>query len=155
MAKCGYTISIPASAPVALAPNTAKTVLAVIAPASFGIDLQGFEIGLDGTVASAVPITVELCSSTQATAGTSTAGTVVQDYGNRITAGFTGAYNYTVEPTVLTAVRAWTLTPVGSTLIQAFPWGQTPDVGPGASFAIRMKAPAAVNVTGTMRFERT
>jgi hypothetical protein len=109
MSKAGYTAEVGAA--VALAAATAKTVLSVIAPAQFGVDLLKYRIGFDGVTASAVPVVVELVTWT--TDGTGTSGTVVQVYGRSITAGFTTKYNYTVEPTTPTLVDRFTLTPNG------------------------------------------
>jgi hypothetical protein len=95
MAKTRYSISTGAA--VGLSAATAKTVLCVLCPAQFGIDLVGYEIGFDGVTASAVPVLVEICSSTAATNSTpgtaNTTGTVNQVSGRAITAGFTGFYN--------------------------------------------------------------
>ena len=152
MAKAGYTASTGAA--VALSAATAKTVLNVITPAQFGLDLVSFELAFDGVTATAVPVLVELCSSTQGAAGTSTAGTVNQVYGRSITAGFTTAYNYTAEPTTLTAIDSFLLTPVGGCIIRDFPLGQTYDIGVSAGLAMRLTAPAAVNCRATAKFER-
>lgn len=152
MAKSGYSVVTPAA--VALAAATAKSVLSVVPPASFGLDLTGFELGFDGVAASAVPTIIEICSSTQATAGTSTAATPAQEYGRVIAHGTTAAYNFTVEPTVLTVLRKFPLTPTGGTIVRDFPLGQTIDIAPSAGLILRVTAPAAVNVTATLRFER-
>lgn len=152
MAKAGYSAAVGAA--VALSAATAKTVLAVLAPAQFGVDLKKLRIGFDGVTASAVPVLVELCHLSGATAGTSTAGTVRQVYGRSITAGFTTAYNYTAEPTALTIIDRWTLTPNGGLVVYDFPLGDTPDSEVSAGFALRCNAPAAVNVNAALWFER-
>jgi len=86
--------SAEVGAAVALVAATAKTVLSVIAPAQFGVDLRKYRLGFDGVTASAIPVVVEIVSWT--TDGTGTAGTVVQTSGRSITAGFTTKYNYSV-----------------------------------------------------------
>jgi hypothetical protein len=149
MAKAGYSAATGA----AVATGTAlKTILSVIAPAQFGIDLKKIHMGFDGVTASAVPILVELWSAT--TDGTGTAGTVNQVYGRTITAGFTSKYNYTAEPTVLTLIDRWRLTPNGGTLIYDLPLGDTPDCAVSNLFALRTTAAATVNCDATMWFER-
>lgn len=154
--KAGY--SLQTGAAVALSAATAKTVLCVICPASFGIDLRSFEVGFDGVTASAVPVLVELMSSTLAsnsTPGTAnSSGTVNQIYGRSITAGFTGFYASTSEPTVLTAFDSFTLTPNGGLVIRDYAYTQTPDTAVSSGIVIRCTAPAAVNVRATMVFER-
>jgi hypothetical protein len=160
MAKAGYTTATGTigSAGVALVAATAKSVLTVIAPASFGIDLTKYRIGFDGVTASAVPVAVELCDNTLAsnsTPGTNnTTGTVGQVYGRSITAGFTAFYNSTTEPTVLSSFERLTLTPNGGLIIYDWPQGTTHDTPVSAGITMRCTAPAVVNVTGGFWFER-
>jgi hypothetical protein len=151
MAKAGYSAEVGAA--VALSAATAKTVLSVIAPAQFGVDLIKYRIGFDGVTASAVPVVVELVTWT--TDGTGTSGTVVQVYGRSITAGFTTKYNYTVEPTTPTLIDRFTITPNGGTLVYDFPLGTSPDTAVSNLIGLRCTAPAVVNVNATMWFERT
>jgi hypothetical protein len=150
MAKAGYTAEVGAA--VALVAATAKTVLSVIAPAQFGVDLIKYRIGFDGVTASAIPVVVELVTWT--TDGTGTSGTVVQVYGRSITAGFTTKYNYSAEPTTPTLIDRFTLTPNGGTLIYDFPLGTSPDTAVSNLIGIRCTAAAAVNVNATAWFER-
>jgi hypothetical protein len=154
--KAGYSVSTGAA--VALSAATAKTVLCVLSPAQFGIDLISLELGFDGVTASAVPVLFEVCQSTAAsnsTPGTNnTTATVNQIYGRSVTAGFTGFYNSTTEPTVLTPVYSDTMTPNGGTLVYDFPRDRTPDIGVSSGFALRLTAPAVVNARATFVFER-
>jgi hypothetical protein len=158
MAKAGY--SVQTGAAVALSAATARSVLCVIAPAQFGVDLCTVEVGFDGVTASAVPVLCELCTSTLATNSTpgtnNTTATVNQTYGRAIAAGFTGFYASTAgnEPTVLTPVDSWTLTPNGGLLIRDWALGKTYDTNVSAGFVLRCTAPAAVNVRATFNFER-
>lgn len=155
MAKAGY--SAPSAATVALSAGVAKSVIGVSGPAQFGVDLKKLRIAFDGVTASAVPVLVELCYATFATnaPGTnSTSITVQQVYGRSITAGFTAAYNWTTEPTVLTPIDDWTLTPNGGLVIYDWPLGDTPDSAVSQGFVLRCNAPAAVNVRPSLWFER-
>lgn len=155
MAKAGY--SAPVGAAVALSAGVAKTVVGVLAPAQFGVDWTKYRIGFDGVTASAVPVLVELCTCTFATnaPGTnSTTITIAQDYGRAVTAGFTAAYNWTAEPTVVAAFDRFTLTPNGGLVIYDWPLGTSPDNDVSKGFCIRLTAPAAVNMNGCMWFER-
>lgn len=155
MAKSGYTTSTEGA--VALSAATAKSILGVMAPAQFGVDLKKLRAAFDGVTSSAVPVLVELCYATFATnaPGTnSTSTTVDQVYGRSITAGFTGAKNWTTEPTVLTPIDEWLLTPTGGLVIYDFPLGDTPDSAVSNGFVIRCNAPATVNVRATMWVER-
>lgn len=149
MAKAGYSAATGA----AVATGTSlKTILSVIAPAQFGVDLKKIRIGFDGVTASAVPVLVGLWSFT--TDGTGTSGTVNQVYGRSITAGFTTKYNYTAEPTTLTLIDEYLLTPVGGLLVYDYPLGDTPDCAVSNGFALRTTAPATVNCRAAMWFER-
>lgn len=155
MAKAGYATNTEGA--VALSAAAAKSVLGVSAPAQFGVDLKKFRVGFDGVTASAVPVLIELCYATFATNGpgtNSTATTVDQVYGRTITAGFTGGRNWTTEPTVLTPIDEWLLTPAGGLVIYDFPLGDTPDTAVSNGFVLRLNAPAAVNVRATLFFER-
>lgn len=155
--KAGYSITTEGA--VALSAATAKTILGVISPAQFGCDLKKFRVAFDGVTASAVPVLVELCRSTQAsnsTAGTNnTSVTVNQIYGRAITAGFTAGKTWTSEPTVLTVIDSWLLTPNGGLVLYDFPLGDTPDCDVSNGFVLRCTAPAIVNVRASMIFERT
>ncbi len=155
MAKAGY--SAPAGAAVALAAATAKTVVGVLAPAQFGVDWTSWSVSFDGISATNAPVLVELCTCTFATnpPGTSsTTITVQQDYGRAIVTGFTAAYGWTVEPTVITPFDSLTLTPNGGLIVRDFQFGRTPDSAVSAGFCIRCTAGAAVNARGGMYFER-
>jgi hypothetical protein len=148
--KAGYTAEVGAS--VALAAGTAKTILSVIAPAQFGVDLVGYRLGFDGVTAANTPVVIEVVSFT--TDGTGTAGTVAQAYGRAITAGFTTKYNYTVEPTTVTLIDTFRLTPNGGAIVYDYPRDRTPDCAVSNLIALRLTAAQIVNVTGTMIFER-
>lgn len=155
MAKAGYSCSTQGA--VALSAATAKSVLGVSAPAQFGVDLKAIKVAFDGTSATATPALIELCYATFATnaPGTaSTSATVDQVYGRSITAGFTAAHTWTTEPTVLTALDEYLLTPDGGTLFERFPLGETPDSAVSQGFVIRINAPAVVNVRASLFFER-
>jgi len=156
MAKAGYSCSTEAD--VALVAATAKSVLGVLAPAQFGVDLRGFEIAFDGVTTTDKPVLVEVCACTFATnaPGTnSTSNTVQQIYGRAIAAGLTGAYGWTVEPTVLAVLKTLRLTPNGGTYDYDWPLGETLDNDVSKGFAIRCTAPtSAVNVRASLRFER-
>lgn len=155
MAKAGYSATTQAD--VALVAGTPKSVIGVSAPATFGIDLTKYRISFLGTTAGAVPGLVELCAATFATnpPGTnSTSATVQQDYGRTITPGFTAAYNWTAEPTVLTVIDSWDITPTGGLVLYDYPLGTTPDNAVSTGFVIRCTFAAIVNVRGTLHFER-
>lgn len=158
MAKAGYAVRT--SSAVALAAATAKTVLMVLSPAQFGVDLKKFRVSFDGTTATATPALIELVTSTNATNSTPGTGNttesanIVQMYGRSITTGFTAFSASTSEPTVLTVVDSFLLTPTGGTMFYDFPLGDTPDTAVSAGIGLRINAPAIVNARASMIFER-
>lgn len=155
MAKAGYTA--PSAAAVALTAATAKSIIGVAGAASFGVDLIKYRLAFDGVSAANTPVLVELCYATFATnaPGTnSTSITVQQVYGRSITAGFTAASNWTTEPTVLTPIDSFTVTPNGGTLVYDFPLGTSPDSAVSQGFVIRCTAANNVNVRPALWFER-
>ncbi|MGW4406509.1 hypothetical protein ACWEJ6_20945 [Nonomuraea sp. NPDC004702] len=159
MAKSGYSITTEGA--VALAAATAKTILGVksgATTANHAVDLRKFRVGFDGVTASAVPVLVEVCTATFATqppTGTNnTTVTINQVYGRHASTGFQAAKNWTTEPTVLTAVEAFLLTPNGGLVMYDWPLGDSPDSALGEGFVLRLTAPAVVNVRAAMWFER-
>jgi hypothetical protein len=152
MPKAGYTIVTGGE--VALVAATAKTVLMIIAPSQFGIDLRSIEVAFDGVTASNEPVLVEIVSSTQAGAGTGTSVTPLQGYGRAITAGFTANKNYSAEPTVLTVLDEFSVSPNGGLIIRDWPLGEGFDQDVSKGLGLRLTAPNTANVRATMKFER-
>lgn len=157
MSAVGYSIATEAA--VALAAATAKNILGAKAHANSGLQVKSFWVGFDGVTASAVPVLVELCYCTFATnsPGTnSTNLTETQSYGRVLAAGFTGAYDWTAgnQPTTVSLIKPYLLTPNGGLLVIQFPLGTEPDCALGEGFTLRCTAPAIVNVRGGMDLER-
>lgn len=149
--SAGYTVE--SNGDIALTAATAKTILSVINAANSLIRLVELGVSFDGVSATAEPVTVELCSSTQATAGTSTAHTPAQCRGPTRTVQATAARNYTAEPTVLTVLKRWLVHPQTGLIVQ-FPLGREPEqVTTADALCIRCTAPAGVNVQGYLEFE--
>lgn len=158
MAKAGYTVRT--SSAVALSAATAKTCLMVITPSSFGGDLKKIKISFDGTTVGATSALIELVTSTNATnstpgtGNTSETANIQQIYGRSITTGFTAFSASTSEPTVLTTIDSFLLSPYSSTFVYDYPLGDTPDWNVSAGIGLRITAPATVNVRCAMTFER-
>lgn len=136
----------------------AKTVLNVIAGANQPVSIFEWGISFDGVTSSAVPATVELCQSTQATAGTS-AGSVpaiVQIGGRSITAQPTSGHNYTAEPTALTVIEQFFVPQFMGTFVKQYPLGLEPDTdlsgGTVKALALRVNVSANVNCLAYVRF---
>ncbi|MFD0883564.1 hypothetical protein ACFQ08_03185 [Streptosporangium algeriense] len=147
------TYTVETNGDVALSAAIAKTIINVINSANGVVKLVELSVSFDGTTANAEPVTVELCKSTQATAGTSTSHTMAQNSGPTRTVQATAARNYTAEPTVLTVLKRWLVHPQAGLLIQ-FPLGREPmQVTGSQGLAVRCTAPAPVNVQGYMEIE--
>ena len=155
MSAVGYSVTTEGA--VALVAATAKSILGAKAHANSGLQVKGFLVAFDGVTASAVPVLVELCYSTWATNPPETNSTAVgerQTYGRVIAAGFTGAKDWTGEPTVLTVIKEMLLSPNGGVISYQYPLGQEPDCALAEGFVIRCNAPAGVNVRATLDVER-
>lgn len=149
--SAGYVIDT--NGDVALAAATAKTVLSAINAANGLIRIPELSVSFDGTSSTAEPVTVELCSSTEATAGTGTAHTIVQCRGAARTAQFTAKRAFTAEPTVLTVLKRWLVHPQTGITVPA-PLGREPEQTTTAdALVLRCTAPAAVNCQAYMEVE--
>ena len=158
MAKSGYVATTGAT--VALVASTAKSVIGVKSgdtTANHGVDLKKFRIGFDGTDATDAPVLVELCACTFGTNAPGTASTSVtvrQAYGRHAATGFTAARNWTTEPTTITVLEEFTLSPNGGLLVYDWPLGDTPDSPLGEGFLLRCTASDSVNLRAALWFER-
>ncbi len=143
----------------ALTAATARTILGAKAHANSGLQLRKIKIGFDGVSASAVPVLVEVCYSTWATnsPGTnSTSVTAAQKNGRVLTAGFTMGKNWTAgnEPTVLTVLDEALIPAFMGALWYDIPLSDEYDCALAEGFAIRVTAPATVNVRASMDVAR-
>jgi hypothetical protein len=151
MSTPGYTVE--SNGDIALTAAAARTILAVINAANSLIRVCELSVSFDGTSGTAEPVTVELCSSTQATAGTSTAHTIAQCRGPTRTPQATAARAYTAEPTALTVLKRWLVHPQTGLVIQ-FPLGREPEqVVTADALCLRCTAPANVNAQAYLEFE--
>lgn len=152
--------SLITTAAVALAAATAKTILMLIPPASYGLKLVEYTVSFDGVTAAAAPVLVEVVQSTQAGAGTpgGSPPTPVQYMGRTIAHGITLGYAYGAEPTVLTPIDQQLVDPYKGLFVFPIPPDESfetdTSAGPVKGLGIRCTAPAIVNVRAEMRFER-
>lgn len=152
-------VAYRATSTVFAAPAAVHTFMNVIAPAGHGLTLTEFAISFDGVTSSAVPVFVELCQSTQAGAGTAGTSTAPVQIRGRSTGGSapTAGYNYTAEPTTLTVISKWYVSPNGGLFVYPLPLGREVECDSSAgtikSIAIRITPPATVNATGYMEVE--
>jgi hypothetical protein len=149
--SAGYVIET--NGDIALTPATAKTILSAINAANGLIRIPELSVSFDGTSATAEPVTVELCSSTEAGAGTATSHTIVQLRGATRTPQFTAKRNFTAEPTTLTVLKRWLVHPqTGITVPQ--PLGREPEqVTTADALVLRCTAQVGVNAQGYMEVE--
>ena len=154
MTKCGYAINTEGE--VALSAGVAKTILGVRASSAVALDLKGFEIDFDGVTASnePVPIIIAYCTFATNPPGTASTGiTESQIYGRVVAADFTGARNWTTEPTSINTFWPIALDPNKGLFEWEWPLGETPDCAANEGFIIRCNAPQAVGVNARMRLE--
>lgn len=147
-----YTVE--SNGDIALAAATAKTVLSYIASSGGVFRLIELSASFDGVTATAIPVTVELCRSTEAGAGTATSHTCAQSGGPTRTIQGTAKRNYTAEPTVLTVLKRWKVRPDGGLLVLQFPLGREPEqVVTVNALSLRVTAAAIVNFQGYLECE--
>lgn len=148
----GYTVE--SNGNIALSAATAKTILNVIAASNSLVRITEMSVSFDGATATATPVTVELCKSTQGAAGTSTSHTIAQVRGPTRTVQATAARNYTAEPTTLTVLKRWLVPAFNGLLVIQFPLGREPEQVTSANgLCLRCTAPATVNAQGYLEFE--
>jgi hypothetical protein len=152
----GFTVKTGTSA-TALSAATAKTLVNLIAASTRSALLTEMSVSFDGVTASAVPVLVELCLSTQATAGTAGSSPTPQQIRGKGTALCTAGVDYSAEPTALTPFKHWLVTPNGGLLVVQFPLGRESQFdlsgGTNKAQAIRANAPAVVNTRAYAEFE--
>lgn len=149
----GALWEITTTSAVALVTNTAKTVIAARAHANSSIYLSSYEVSFDGVTASAVPVLCEVVRITFATNGPGTNSTSVTPdlrNGRSTTVGWTAAVNWTTEPTVVSVIRQFLLTPNGGTVFYDFPLQLEPDTALNEGLGIRCTAQAGVNVRAAL-----
>jgi hypothetical protein len=147
------TYTVESNGDIALSAATTKSVLSVVTAANAPVKIVEIGVSFDGTSSTAEPVTVELCSSTEATAGTSTSHTIAQTGGVPRTAQASGKRNFTVEPTTLTVLKRWLVHPQAGMVLQ-FPLGREPmQTTTSDAIVLRCTAPAAVNFQGYLEFE--
>jgi hypothetical protein len=135
------------------------TDLVAIAPAGHGLALTEAAVSFDGVTASAVPVYMEICLSTGATAGTGGTAPTIQQVRGVATGGSapTASGSHTAEPTVLVRVRSWYVTPNGGLFVYPLPLGREIECGSTTgtqrALAMRSTPPAAVNLQAYMEVE--
>lgn len=147
----GYTVET--NGDQALAAATAETILSIVNASGSVSRITELSVSFDGISPTAEPVTVELCGSTEATAGTSSNHTAAQIRGATRTVQAQGKRGFSAEPTVLTVWKRWLVHPQSGITVQ-FPLGREPEqVTTADAIVVRCTAPAVVNVQGYMEWE--
>jgi hypothetical protein len=145
----------------ALAAATAKTILYIVTSTICQPAIVEIDISFDGVTASAVPVLVELVSSTAGTAGTPraalAAGKQLRGWPAQ-TSQTTCADSYTVEPGTSLVNRKWLDSPNGGLYSIQFPMSREPTgivtaATDAKAWGVRCTAPAIVNVHASLEFE--
>lgn len=158
-----YSVHTGASA-IALTAATAKTIMYTNAAAANQPSFTELCVSFDGVTSSAVPALVELVygtkasNSTPGTASTTFTALQVRGWPAQVSSQ-ASANNCTTEPTVLTSVKQWLVSPNGGLLYVQFPLGREPTaIASGAAISgiqvgARVTAPAVVNTRGFYEYE--
>lgn len=144
-------------AATALVAATAKTLVNLISGANRIPLVTQMSISFDGVAASAVPVLIEACFCTQATAGTPGASPTPTLLRGKGASQSTAGVDYSAEPTAITPYDHWLPTPNGGLLVIQFPLGREPEAdlsgGTNKAQLMRGTAPANVNCRGSLLFE--
>jgi hypothetical protein len=159
MAQTVYTASSGATFWNSLASPALQTAITAQSSATdHGIQVKKYRIGFNGVTASNTPVLIRVYTSTLATAGASSAGTVQQVLGRVIANGaLSSNFNYTSENTVKTYTgEEWSLTPNGGTVIYDYPLGDELDYYNSGAMAIGLEITPAqqVGVAASVWFTR-
>lgn len=142
---------IAATAEVALAAATAKTVVQIVAPSNHRVKILGWGVFFDGIAGTAAPVEVTL--SRQSTAGTMSSLTPAKrDDSLAETLQVTAQHTATAEPTTGDTVDSIEVHPQSGFEI-VYPLGQEVICGGGDRIGIVCTAPAIVNVRAKIIFE--
>lgn len=155
-----YVANVEAVSTVAAA--TTRTVFGVKADTGHALDLLSMAFSVDQATptASDKGVLVEFCACTFATNAPGTASTAVtvdQEAGPRVTETFSAAQHWTTEPTVLTVLRPFDVDPYKFTYERDYPLGEGPDSGLAEGFAFRVVNPSgnqSLNIRAWMKWAR-
>ena len=135
----------------------AKTVLKLITPTTFALEVHEIGISLDGVTATAVPATWELFISDETTAGTGTGSAVTTQINGAAQAhGLTVGQNFSAEGTTYTIIQGGYIPQFMGQLVYQFPLGEEPESPSGTadSIGLRINVTANVNVLAWMKWAR-
>jgi len=135
----------------------AKTVLKLITPSTFSIEIHEIGVSMDGVTATAVPATFEWGTSDETTAGTQN-GTAVttQISGSIVAHGLTVGQNFSAEGTTYTMIAGVYVPQYMGIFVIQNPLGLEPELTANAadSFLLRINVTANVNVLAWVKWGR-
>lgn len=135
----------------------AKTVLKLITPTTFAIEIKELAIFTDGVTASAVPATWDLFTSDETTAGTgSGTAATTQISGVTHAHGLTVSQKHSAEGTTYTVVKSGYIPQYMGSLILQNPLGDEEEspAGVADSIGLRINVTANVNVLAWLKWAR-
>lgn len=137
---------------IALSAATARTIIQLAAATNTRIALKSFGFFFDGTSSSNEPVRIDLMR--QSSAGTASAATPASDMETTPaeTIQTSGRTAFTVEPTYGNVLRSYNCHPQAG-FERSYAMDEEIIVPGGGRLALRLTAPANVNVAGFMCFE--
>ena len=135
----------------------AKTVLKLVTPTTFALEVKEIALFTDGVTASAVPATWDLFTSDETTAGTGSGSAVTTQVNGAAQAhGLTVTQNHPAEGTTYTVVKSGFLPQYMGALILQNPLGDEEESPSGTadSIGLRINVTANVNVLAWIKWAR-
>jgi hypothetical protein len=135
----------------------AKTVLKIITPTTFNIEIVEMALFTDGVTASAVPATWDMFISDETTAGTQVGTSVTtQVRGAPLAHGCTVGQNFSAEGTVYTIIKSGFVPQFMGQLVLPNPLGlgEMSPAGTADSIGLRINVTANVNVLSWLKWTR-
>jgi len=137
--------------------GSAKTVLKLVTPITFNIEIVEMALFLDGVTSSAVPATWDLFTSDETTAGTGVGTAVTTQVRGRAQAnGLTVTQNHSAEGTTYTVVKSGFVPQYMGSLVLPNPLDTGESSPPDAadSIGLRINVTANVNVLAWLKWCR-
>lgn len=135
----------------------AKTVLKLITPTTFSIQIHELAIFTDGVTATAVPATWDLFNSDETTAGTGTGTAVTTQISGAVLAhGLTVGQNFSAEGTTYTVSKSGFIPQFMGSLVLPNPLGleEESPAGTADSIGLRINVTANVNVLAWLKWSK-
>lgn len=135
----------------------AKTVLKLITPTTFALEIKEIGVSMDGVTATAVPATLDVFISDETTAGTNVGTAVTTQVSGAAQAhGITVGQNMSAEGTTYTVIKSIFVPQFMGQLVLQNPLGDEEESPSGTadSIGLRINVTANVNVLAWMKWAR-